>query len=57
VFSYIGSVLHVHGTPALQQRGQPNFAEWYKEWNNVTFADGANYIRLGGHHVRHRATF
>jgi len=26
---------------ALQQRGQPNFAAWYKEWNYGNFADGA----------------
>ena len=36
---------------------QPNFAVWYKEWNYGTFAEGATYIRLGGHHVRHRPTF
>ena len=40
-----------------QQRGQPNFAAWYREWNYGTFAEGATYIRLGGHHVRHRPTF
>jgi len=42
---------------ALQQRGQPNFVVWYKEWNYGTFAEGATYIRLGGHHVGHRPTF
>jgi len=26
---------------ALQQRGQPNFAAWYKEWNYGTFAQCA----------------
>jgi len=39
---------------------QPNFVAcqaWYKEWNYGTFADGAIYIRLGGHHVGHRPTF
>jgi len=29
---------------ALQQRGQPNFAAWYNEWNYGTFAKGATYI-------------
>jgi len=29
---------------------------WYKEWNYGTFAEGATYIRLGGHHVGHRPT-
>ena len=42
---------------ARQQRNQPNFAAWYKEWNYGTFAEGATYIRLGGHHVGHRPTF
>jgi len=28
----------------LQQRGQPNFAAWYKEWNYGTVAEGATYI-------------
>jgi len=42
---------------ALQQRRQPNFAAWYKEWNYRTFAQGVIYIRLGGHHVGHRPTF
>ena len=32
-------------------RHQPNFAVWYKEWNYGTFAEGATYIRLGGHYV------
>jgi len=32
---------------------QPNFGAWYKEWNYTSFAEGANYIRLGGHHVGH----
>jgi len=30
---------------------QSNFAAWYKEWNYRTFAEGAAYIRLRGHHV------
>jgi len=42
---------------ALEQRRQPNFAAWYKEWNYGTFAEGATYIRLDGHHVGHRPTF
>ena len=46
-FSYIGSVTARH----LMSSRQPNFVAWYKEWNYVTFADGATYIRLGGHHV------
>ena len=52
-FSYIGSV-----TARQWSSGrEPNFAAWYKEWNYGTFADGATYIRLGGHHVGHRLTF
>jgi len=46
----------LHGTPAAGGT-QPNYAAWYTEWNYVTFAEGANYIWLGGHHVRHRPTF
>jgi len=38
----------LHGTPA---------AAWYKEWNYTTFAEGATYIRLGGHQVGHWPTF
>jgi len=50
VFSYIVSVTARHSS-----RGrQPNFAAWYKEWNYGTFAEGATYIQLGGHHDRHR---
>jgi len=52
-FSYIGSVTVRHSS-----RGrQPEFAACYKEWNYGTFAEGATYISLGGHHVRHRPTF
>jgi len=29
----------------------------YKEWNYRTFAEGATYIRQGGHHDGHRPTF
>jgi len=36
---------------------QPNSAAWYKEWNYWSFAEGATYIRLGGHHVGHLPTF
>ena len=46
----------LHGTPAAGGT-KPNYAAWYTEWNFVTFAEGANYIWLGGHHVRHRPTF
>jgi len=35
---------------------QPKFAGWYKEWNYATVAEGAIYIRPGGHHVGHRPT-
>jgi len=52
-FSYIGSVTARHATSGRQ----PNFAAWCKEWNYGTFAEGATYIRLGGHHVGHRPTF
>jgi len=41
----------------LSSGRQPNFVAWYKEWNYGTFADGATYIRLGGHHVGHRPAF
>jgi len=49
-FSYIGSVTARHST----SEREPSFAAWYKEWNYGTFAEGATYIRLGGHHVGHR---
>jgi len=52
-FSYIGSVTAQH----CGIGHQPNFAASYKEWNYGTFADGATYVRLGGHHVGHRPTF
>ena len=51
--SYIGSDTARHSSSGRQ----PNFAAWYKEWNYGTFAQGATYIRLGGHHVGHRPTF
>jgi len=46
-FSYIGIVTARHSSSGRQ----PNFAAWYKEWNYGSLADGATYIRLGGHHV------
>jgi len=52
-FSYIGSVTARHSSSCRQ----PNNAAWYKEWNYKTFAEGATYIRLGGHHVGYRPTF
>ena len=48
-FSYIGSITARHSTSGRQ----PNFAAW----NYGTFAEGATYIRLDGHHVGHRPTF
>jgi len=53
-FSYIGSITARHSNDG---QGQPNFAAWYKEWNYGTFAEGATYIRHGGHHVGHWPTF
>ena len=52
-FSYIGSVTGRHSRSGRQ----PNFAAWYAEWNYGTFAEGATYIRLGGHQVGHWPTF
>ena len=52
-FSYIGSVTARHSS----SRRQPKFAACYREWNYGTFAKGATYIWLGGHHVGHRPTF
>jgi len=51
--SYIGSVTARHSSSGRQ----PNFAAWYNEWNYGTFAEGAAYIRLGGHQFEHRPTF
>jgi len=42
----IGSVIARHSSSGRQS----NFAACYKEWNHRTFAEGATYIRLGGHH-------
>jgi len=44
----------LHGTPAA---GVSEIAVWYKEWNYGTFAEGATFFQLGGHHVGHRPTF
>jgi len=52
-FSYIGSITKWHSSSWRQ----PNFAAWYTEWNYGTFAEGASYIWLGGHHTGHRPTF
>jgi len=52
-FSYIGSVTARHSSSGRQ----PKLAAWYNEWNYGTFAEGATYIRQGGHHVGHRPTF
>jgi len=44
-FAYVGSV-----TARQSSSGRrPNFAASYKEWNYGTFAEGASYIRQGGH--------
>jgi len=52
-FSYIDRITARHSTTG----SQPIFVAMYKEWNYGTFADGATYIRLGGHHVGHRPIF
>jgi len=52
-FSYIGSVTARHSSSGRRR----HFSASHKEWNYGTFADGATYIRLGGHHVGHRPTF
>jgi len=44
----------MHGSPAA---GVSQTAAWCKEWNYRTFAEGASYIRQGGHHIGHRPTF
>jgi len=44
----------LHGTPAA---GVSQAVAWYKEWNYGTYTEGATYIRLGGHHIGHLATF
>jgi len=52
-FFYIGSVTARHSS----SRRHPKFAACFIEWNYGTFAKGASYFRLGGHHVRHRPSF
>jgi len=52
-FSYIVSVTARHAGSGRK----PNFAAWYREWNHGNFAEGAAYIRYGGHHLGHRPTF
>ena len=47
-FSCIGSVTARHSSSGRQRY----FALWYKEWNYGTFANGATYVRLSGHHGR-----
>jgi len=47
VFSYNGSVTAWYYSSGREQ----SCAAWYKEWNYGTFAEGATYIRLGGHHI------
>jgi len=49
---YIGRVTARHSAAGVSQT-----VLWYKEWNYRTFAEGATYIRQGGHHVGHRSTF
>ena len=51
--SYIGNFTARHSS----SWHQPNFGAWYKQWNYRTFAEGATYIRQGGHHVGHWPTF
>jgi len=48
-FSYTGSVTARHFSSGFSQTLQRR--------PSTTFADGATYIRLGGHHVGHRPTF
>ena len=48
--SHIGSVTGRY-TRAAAVSQTPNFVAWYKEWNYGIFAEGATYIRLGGHHI------
>jgi len=52
-FAYIGSVTARYSSSGRQ----PNFSAPYKKWNYGTFAEGATYIRQGGHHVGHRPAF
>ena len=52
-FAYIGSVTARHSSSGHR----PNFAAWYMEWNYGTFAEGATYVRQGGHHGGQGPTF
>jgi len=52
-FCYIGCVTARHSSSGRQ----PRFTALCSEWNYGTFAEGATYIRQGGHHVGHRSTF
>jgi len=48
-FFYIGIVTAWH----YSSGHQASFMAWYKEWNCGAYAEGATYIRLGGHRVGH----
>jgi len=52
-FSYIGSITAWHSN----NRRQPNFAAWYKDWNYGTFAAQRHLYLESGHHAGHRPTF
>jgi len=52
-FFYVGSITTWYSSSGHQRK----FVASYKECNYGTFAEGATYIRLGGHHVGHRPTF
>jgi len=51
-FAFIGSITAQHSSSGCQ----PNFAVSYKEWNYGTYAEGATYIRQGGHHIGYQPT-
>jgi len=53
VFSYTCGVTARHSSSGRQT----NFVASYKKLNYGTFAEGATYSPLCGHHVRHRPTF
>jgi len=46
-----------HYCTALQQRASAKLCGMVQGMELGTFAEGATYIRLGGHHVGHRPTF
>jgi len=53
-FSYIDSITARHSTSGRQ----PNFVACMAQGIELrNFADGATYVRLGGHHVGHQPTF